>query len=272
MSTEALEEQGGAETGAADAETETARDWEAEARSMGWTAKDEFRGDEKRWVDAETFVRRGEEMMPIIKAQNKALKNEIADLKKQVARASDFFSKAEQRAYNQAIEDLKRQQREAVETGDVAAFEKIDQKMEDLRRDVSAQVAPGGGTEDDRVESFIAWREANPWYQSDDLKTMFADKVAGEIMRSEGLDPSKGQFLTRKHLDQVAARVAERFPTEEAPKPKARSAVEAPTGGRRSPGGKTFSDLPVEAQRMADKWVKSGLIKSRDDYVKSYQW
>jgi hypothetical protein len=40
--------------------------------------------------------------MPLIKAQNKRLKREIDDLKKQFRQASAHFSKAEERAYDRA--------------------------------------------------------------------------------------------------------------------------------------------------------------------------
>jgi hypothetical protein len=47
-------------------------------------------------------------------------------------------------------------------------------------------------------------------------------------------------------------------------------------GGNRGNGGprgaKTFADLPPNAKAMCDKWVKQGLIKTREDYVKAYDW
>ena len=33
-----------------------------------------------------------------------------------------------------------------------------------------------------------------------------------------------------------------------------------------------FNDLPPEARAACDRWVKQGLIKSREDYVRSYAW
>ena len=50
---------------------------EISARAMGWRPQDEFGGDPERWVDADTFVARGEQVMPLLKAQNKKLRQEM---------------------------------------------------------------------------------------------------------------------------------------------------------------------------------------------------
>ena len=39
-------------------------DAETAAREMGWRPKEEFRGEAEKWVDAETFVSRGEHFLP----------------------------------------------------------------------------------------------------------------------------------------------------------------------------------------------------------------
>ena len=46
-------------TDEADGETGE-RDWEADARAMGWSPKAEFKGDKTHWIDAKSFVERGE--------------------------------------------------------------------------------------------------------------------------------------------------------------------------------------------------------------------
>ena len=46
---------------------------EDRAAQMGWVPVDKFRGDPAHWVDAETFVKKGEEVMPILRANNRRL-------------------------------------------------------------------------------------------------------------------------------------------------------------------------------------------------------
>jgi hypothetical protein len=54
------------------------------------------------------------------------------------------------------------------------------------------------------------------------------------------------------------------------------SDVAGATGARRPNRGKTWADMEPEerriAERLAEKWVKSGLLKKKDDYLKSYDW
>jgi hypothetical protein len=93
------------------------------------------------------------------------------------------------------------------------------------------------------------------------------------------LAKSKGGFLDRADLDAVAEKVREEFGeafpdafgADPAPRQK-RPAVDG-GGTRRGPmGGKSYNDLPPEAKAACDKWVKQGLIKSNEDYVKNYAW
>jgi len=61
---------------------------ETKAKAMGWSPKDEFRGDPDRWVDAETYVRRGEEFIPFLRANNKKLEEELGAQAKYAGRAA----------------------------------------------------------------------------------------------------------------------------------------------------------------------------------------
>ena len=90
-------------------------DYEAEARKMGWTPKDEFKGDPNHHIDAETFYTRAVEFMPIAKATIKKLSNKIDQMQREQKNASEFFSKSEER-YHRALKDLRAKQEAVVET------------------------------------------------------------------------------------------------------------------------------------------------------------
>lgn len=236
-----------------------ARDFEAEARDLGWRPETEFRGDKKLWVDAETFVKRGEEMMPILKSQLKSVKTELAELRRQSAKAQQFFSNAEQRGYERAVADLKAKGEAAAEVGDTAGVRAAMDEMAKLNKPEEAKPQT---VEPISKDDFVNWRIDNAWYGDDKTKTMFADAIGDE------LSEKNGGTLTKADFAEISRRVEERF--KEAP--KARSAVEGATARTAKRGEKTFADLPADAQRACDKWVKSGIIKNREDYLKSYQW
>jgi len=262
---EALEPQGGAEDN-----DNTAIDFEAEARKMGWRPLEEFKGAPEQHVDAETFYKRGQEMMPLLKAENKHLRQRIDQLEKNFAKASDFFSKAEERAYQRALDDLKARGAEALKAGDAEAMAAVVEETAKLEK-------PGARVDtvdpDQRIEEFADWSKANRWYADNEVMRVYADAQAEKLART------KNGFLDRGDLDAVAEKVREKFEDmfpdafgTAKPAPKPRSPVDG--GGSAPPRrtGRSFADLPPEAQRICDKWVANGIIKDRETYVKNYQW
>ncbi|KKW92675.1 hypothetical protein [Sphingobium chungbukense] len=246
-------------------------DFEAEASKMGWTPLDQFKGDPSRHVDAETFYKRGQEMMPILKAQNKTLLRRLDAAEKAAKQAAEFFSQAEQRAYQRALADIRAEQEAAVEAGDVEAHRKASEKLDKLEK--PGTPTPQAEDSEQRAKDFADWGKANKWYATNPVMQNYADSQAAILAKS------KGGFLDRADLDAVAEKVreefAEAFPDAFATEPAQRQKRPAVDGGgtrRGATGGKTYNDLPPEAKAACDKWVRQGLIKSREDYVKAYQW
>lgn len=247
-----------------EAQSEATRDFEAEARDLGWRPKEEFAGDESRWTDAETFVRKGETMLPLIKKENAHLKRELADLKKTVARASEHFSKAEERAYARAFADLEARHDQAVEVGDIAAAKAVAKEMRELNNDAKADMPQTPAVEVE--EALIEWRASNPWYDAGGIKKDYADLVA-EKNKAKTATMAPAEFFQF-----VADEVAKKFPDTKVARAKPVSPVEGGGLNRPRSGGRSFADLPPQAQQMCDKWVRQGIIKSREAYVKSYDF
>jgi len=250
-----------------DAVEETPRDYETEARALGWTPKEDFKGDEKRWFDAETFVRRGEEVMPLLKAQNKKLREDINELKREQRRAAEFFSKAEERAYTKALQEIERKHTEAVEVGDTSAARAAVNEMRTLEKDFESNkltVEPEkteAPSQDQLRAELETWVASNDWYGVDDNKTRYAD------LQAQLMGPAENYAQGRKSwFDELAKRVESKF-SERPVSVNARPGARVP-----AKGGKTYADLPPDAKKLCDKWVANGVIKTRDDYVKSYQW
>lgn len=249
----------------------TAADFEAEARKMGWKPLDEFKGDPAQHVGPEKYLQRAQEVMPLLRAENGILKERIKKLEKETSRASEFFSKAEERAYERALADLKAEGAAAAKAGDAAAMDRVMDEVAKLEK-------PGATTQpeidtDARMEEFTDWSKANKWYATNDVMRMYADAQAEKIAKGKS-----GGYLDMADLQAVADAVRAKFEdaypdefTTPAQRQK-RSAVDGGGTAPRSKGGRTFADLPADAQRMCDKWVGQGLIKDRETYVKSYQW
>lgn len=245
-------------------------DYEAEARKMGWTPKEDFKGDPNHHLDAETFYTRSIEFMPIAKATIRKLSNKIDAMERDQKKALDYYSKTEQRAYEKALADIKAEQEAAVESGDVAAFRAADKKADELRKEMSAPQQDEPISEDQRAEEFADWGKENRWYATDPIMQAYADSQAAILARA------KNGFLDRADLDAVTEKVKAKFADEftengeeGTPKPK-RSMVDG--GGQRPApkGGKTYADLPADARAACDRMVKSGWVKSKEQYAKDY--
>ena len=74
-----------------------------EAESQGWVSKDKFRGNEQDWVDANTFVKRGREILPILRKNNENLIKDLNSTKEQL------------KEFREAAEEFKNFQRESYE-------------------------------------------------------------------------------------------------------------------------------------------------------------
>ena len=75
---------------------------ETQARAMGWLPKEQFRGPESSWIDAEAYVERGNNIMPILKANNEKLIQRLSQVEAQNAELT-----ATLKASSEAIEELK---------------------------------------------------------------------------------------------------------------------------------------------------------------------
>lgn len=244
---------------------------EARARSMGWTSKDEFKGDPSKWRDAAEFVERGESLLPLVKAQNKRLEREVAELKQTTRELGDYLSKTEQRAYERALADLKQQRKDALAAGDGDAFDKADEQIEQLKRDAEAKAAKRAEKKDDGADPvYTEWEARNPWLKDSELSD-YAE-FAAQKLRASGEKATGADFL-----DMVAAKVKAQFPAKFTnPRRETAQAVEGAAPAARR-GGKSYADMPAEARAACDRMAKNGfggdekaMAKFKADYVKNF--
>lgn len=240
---------------------------EAEARTLGWVPKEEFRGDESRWVDAETFLERGHTVMPILKASNKRLEGEVERLRGETERLQGLFQASQEAitelqtvhtehtkaAVARARKDLLSELKAAREDGNVELEVKLTDELADLRdQEKAADAKPKpAATPAQPVDAvhpdFKAWVSDNPWFGSDQRKTMRAMGIAQEL-RS---DPENDGLLGRVFYDKVLAVMEER----------AGGPTHSKVGGTRpsagaATGSKDYANLPPDAKDACDRQGK----------------
>lgn len=233
---------------------------EDRALTMGWTPKAQFKGDPDKWVDAETFVKRGEEFLPFLKANNKRLEKELEKVQKTLAKFQDHHTKTEARAYERAMKDLKSELAAATAAGDADAVEKIADDIADLKADVTGKPADSVKHDNDVVETWVA---QNEWYRTNDVMAAAAATIAAKL-------ESQGVTDTAKQLAEVTRQIKAEFPHKFTnPRRAEPGAVE---GGGSPPrkAGKSYADLPPDAKKMCDDFVRDIKGFTREQYVKDF--
>lgn len=235
---------------------------EDKARGMGWTSKEEFKGDPDKWRSAEEFVERGENYIPILKSTVEKQNKQIADLNEKLLDIGMKFSKVEKRAYEKAIAEIEARQEQAVETGDKELFSQTKAELKALEKEISTP-EPEKKTEEINDPVFDEWVERNKWFKSDEKLHGSANKMA-EFLRATGT-----QLEGKAFLDEVTKRMKAEFPEKfENPKRNAPSPVEGGNPGSKK-GGSKFADLPADIRKdFEDKLAP--YIKDKESYAKRY--
>lgn len=290
---------------------DSAPDEVEKAKTMGWKEPKEWKGNPPKngFVKAKEYLERAETVIPIMRAENKKLKDELdgarADLKsfkeetnKTVARMAQMSKVALDRQrtqledkYSAAIEAAtevgdKEQVRKlrAAEREDLKKFDEAseikEEKTEEAKKDVN------GALPADVQKTLGEWIGENTWYTTDPEMQALANAHHGKLLKDKpGLTLSENLEETRKY---VAKRFPEKFAAaeddeeEEEQKPRA-SRVE---GGSRSSGGSArskYSQLPADAKSQCDKFIKEDglflekgetadkdLAKARERYAAQY--
>lgn len=266
-------------------------DYVAEATELGWMPKEKFRGKEDNWVDAETFVKRGEQMVPLLKAATRKLRDELRERDQRMVEMSDALRASQEtiegfklyqeeeikRRVERAKAELKKDLVKATQEGDVEAQVEIREAMDKLEKDGLPKPPEKKKDEPPPLSPmFISWAKDNPWMDvpqigqvGDREKTAYAMAMGNYIQATTGL-------RDQAFLDKVKELVQDRFPDIN---PR-RSAPEKVDGGRPTGSGsrsakKGYADLPAEAKaicdRIADKVVgPNRAYKTVDEWRQKY--
>jgi hypothetical protein len=238
---------------------------EAKARRQGWRPKDEYRGPEDKWVDAEAFLKRSDEELPIMRERLRRQDRELADLKSTVTKFAEHHAKVEKIAYERALAETKQKRREALAIGDADGFEAAEERLAELKevkpaatqKEAAADIAPEVQT----------WVKANPWFQSEPRLAKYAETVCAELQTE---DPTRDlSEILKEVTKEVKTRFPEKFANAKRAEPPAVEGTSSVAAGK---GSKTYQALPPEAKKACDDFIRKGLIKSKDEYLKYYDW
>jgi len=251
---------------------------EQEARAQGWVSKEEFHGPEEHWTDAETFVKRGNEINPILRKHNKELKSELEkvklDAKEAIEAAKEFreYQKTEFEKKRKTLEaelaQLRAQRKDAISSGDGDTVDAIEQQMELVKEEAASIKEPEekkpANTPPPIDATLQSWLDKNDWYGVDEEVTEITNTLAASIRRK---NPN---IVGQDFLDALDERLIDRGIKKG--KPVAVQSVEGNTGRRvASTSKKSYANLPADAKAACDKFVKQKLM-TQEEYVEAYDF
>ena len=252
---------------------------EVKARRLGWLPKGEFRGDPDRWRPAEEYLARGETIMPLLQRDNDRLHGRISNLEKEIKETRevagelrDFASKAEERAYERAKREIQAKIEAAAANADPNTVRTEMANLDQLEKDhkVAPKEKTNGATPaiDPEIQG---WINTESWYTKDRTLNAFATDTYGELERAKPGMSTAERLAETKRLTQE--KFPEKFGLGDNPKRTAAAAVSNPNGAvKTKKTGKTYEDLPDDAKRACDRFVKMIPGFKREDYLKDYDW
>ncbi len=231
----------------------TERDYEAEARDMGWVPETEFKGDKrpKKFLSAEEFVERGETLIPIL---NKRLKDKDAEIETRVearvGKMQKVFDKTVEqmtKLHERQLAEAKAAKKEAVKAGDVAEVERLDGVIDGLKTD--APESKEDATAEVQAKQ-KEWMKDNPWFEDD------FDMTDHAIKYTQFIAAKNPERSFEDNMKLLAVEMEKKFPEKFGGKKTSGNGHALVDGGGafNGPGAKNdpLAKLPAEARAQAD--------------------
>lgn len=229
---------------------------EERALEMGWRPKEEFEGDEVDFIDAAEFVRRGP-LFEKIETQNR----EIKAVKKALESFKEHYTKVQETEFNRALAQLKASQKQALVDGDTDLFYELNEEIDSAKEKVAELKAEQGKTitEEPPVNpQFLAWKNRNPWYESQSYMRVFADDLGTELAKN-GEAPDV-------ILKKVEAAVRKEFPNKfRNPNKDTAQSVESSSTRSTRTSNETV-ELSEQERNIMNNLVRSGTL-TKEKYL-----
>lgn len=255
-------------------------DIEARARVQGWKPKDEYRGPAERWRPAGEFLDAAEKVLPVAVERNRlferkldSVHSELADVKKVLSEYREFASKGEERSYQRARAELTAKRDVAVAHADTETFKAVDTELAELDKSVAPKVEtrrepppPPAPRNDPALDT---WLGENQWFNRDRVLHNLAKGLDEEFQSAHpGID-------TAERLGMVKAEVQRRYPEKFGNQAREGTNAVSPSNGgvipKKAPKH-SYENLPPEAKKACDKFVKTIPGFKAEEYVKNYDW
>jgi hypothetical protein len=263
--------------GAQDAPLNAPNEVEAEARKMGWVAKDEFRGNPDNWRPADEFLDRGKRILPIVLKDNERLQknfdrvqDELKELRESTKQLVEFHTDAAKREYERGRREIEAKIEAAAANADAST---VRQEMVNLDNLTKQNTPPAKRAEQQTIQvdpEIQDWITKERWFNADRALNGFAIDAYDRLQRD------KPGMTQAELLAETKRQTMEKFPEKFGinPNREGAAAVATPSGGTGATrkNGKTYENLPPDAKQACDKFVRTIPGYTKEKYVAAYEW
>lgn len=232
------------------------------AQEMGWSPKEQWRGKPEDWKDPASFIRASRDI-------NRRLSSDVRELRQTTERMGRTTAAIAERAIQEERGKLDSRFTDAVEAGDVEAAH---QAREDLTRfDRSTQVERQPLP---KPEATTAFEERNAsWLGKNKAATALAVSECERLSQTGITDPEAQLEIAER---EVKRRFPELFEDDKTAGQERQQRDQPRLGGSQSRssgnsgGKKSAKDLPPDARKAAEDFLKRGRIGSLQEYAEIY--
>ena len=252
----------------------------ASAGAKGWVPKNLYKGEASKWVDAKTFLERGERFTVNLQREVSELRTKLESFEGTKAAFTKFHEETvakKEEEIKDTISALRVQRSKATREGEDELAVELEDQIELLRgqqKELQApvttekdkQAPPDASVPNPVMDEWID--DGNQWFKTDSQLRDYAIAI-GDALYNNG-ETLRG----RKFLDKVREQVESDFPR----KFRALAAVQgggaslvegAGGGGGGSGGSKTERDLPQEDRDLMRQFIKEGWT-TKEKFLASY--
>lgn len=248
------------------------------ASEAGWVPEDKWTGPKDKWIDAATYLERGEKVLPILASNNRKLRAELTAIReemKQITEDTKAFrsqtEKAVKAEYAEKMREALTAKATAITDGDGEAAVAAEVEVERLKAEQAVALKPSGTAPADGPHpDWEPWKKENPWYDTDEELATLADAAGLRLVRQQ--PTLKGKALFAAVADAVKRIRPDKFEKEQPNLEQVTGNAERPQ--QRSGKGKTYADLPSEVKSQFDRFTAKGWNKGtpadKEAYAKTY--
>lgn len=255
--------------------------YEAQASRQGWVPREQYKKDPKQWVDAKTFVERGERFVSNLQGEVAALRKELADFQGTKAAFVKFHEETiakKDEELKATIAELRVQRSQAQREGEDETVIQIEDRIEllkeqqkELKAPVKQEAAPAAKPAGPDMDNPVLneWIEDGHQWFKDEPKLRDYAVAVGDQLISNGETVRGRAFLDK--VDEIMKRdFPRRFKAQGNGSAMAGAASGSGNNGARGAGaGKTAKDLPEVDRDLMKQFIKEGWT-TEEKFLASY--